>query len=119
MGPLTFSVGIRSLLRDLASALRPHRLILVYLDYIYILSPDDLAQEQTLAFFDDRQPFIRLNPTKCKSLGLDDIKNRASECWAPAWARTVPESGPSRRRVRFRGLHLESGSDMNVSISTS
>jgi hypothetical protein len=66
MGPLMFSLGIRSLLRDLASTLGPERLILAYLDDIYILSPDDQALEQTLAFFDERQPSIRLNPAKCK-----------------------------------------------------
>jgi hypothetical protein len=56
MGPLMFSLGIRSLLRDVASPLGPDRLILAYLDDIYILSPDDKALEQTLAFFDERQP---------------------------------------------------------------
>jgi hypothetical protein len=74
MGPLMFSLGILSLLRDLASALGPNRLILAYLDDIYILSPDDQALEQTLAFFDERQPSIRLNPAKCKSLALEDIR---------------------------------------------
>ena len=74
MGPLMFSLGIRSLLRDLASALGPNRLILAYLDDIYILSPDDSALEQTLAFFDERQPSIRLNPAKCKTLALEDIR---------------------------------------------
>jgi hypothetical protein len=49
MGPLMFSLGIRSLLRDLASTLGPDRLILAHLDDIYILSPDDKALEQTLA----------------------------------------------------------------------
>jgi hypothetical protein len=68
MRPLMFSLGIRSLLRD------PDRLILAYLDDIYILSPDDKALEETLAFFDERQPSIRLNPTKCKSLALEDIR---------------------------------------------
>jgi hypothetical protein len=74
MGSLMFSLGIPSLLRDLASALGPDRLILPYLDHIYILSPDDRALEQTLAFFDERQPTIRLNPAKCKSLALEDIR---------------------------------------------
>jgi hypothetical protein len=74
MGPLMFSLGIRSLLRDLASALGPDRLILAYLDDLYILSPDDLALEQTLASFNERQPSIRLNPAKCKSLALEDIR---------------------------------------------
>jgi predicted RecB family endonuclease len=49
MGPLMFSLGVRSLLRDLASTLGPDRLILAYLDDIYILSTDDQALEQTLA----------------------------------------------------------------------
>jgi hypothetical protein len=74
MGPLMFSLGIRSLLRDLAATLGPDRLILAYLDDIYILSPDDQALEQTLAFFDGRQPSIRLNPAKCKMLALEDIR---------------------------------------------
>jgi hypothetical protein len=74
MGPLIFSPGIRSLLRDLASTLGPGRLILAYLDDIYILSPDDQALEQTLAFFDERQPSIRLNPAKCKMHALENIR---------------------------------------------
>jgi hypothetical protein len=68
-----FSVGIRSLLRDLASTLGADRLILAYLDDIFILSPDDLTLELTLAFFNEGQPSIRLNPAKCKSLALEDI----------------------------------------------
>jgi hypothetical protein len=74
MGPLMFSLGIRSLLRDLASTLGPDRLILAYLDDIYILSPDDQVLDQTLAFFNERQPSIRLNPAKCKMLALEDIR---------------------------------------------
>jgi hypothetical protein len=49
------------------------RPILAYLDDIYILSRDELELEQTLAFFDERHPSIRLNPAKCKSLALEDI----------------------------------------------
>jgi hypothetical protein len=74
MGPLMFSLVIRSLLRNLASTLGPDRLILAYLDDIYILSPDDLALEQTLAFFDERQPSIRLIPAECKTLALEGIR---------------------------------------------
>jgi hypothetical protein len=73
MGPIMFSLRIRSLLRDLASSVGPDRLILAYLDDIYILSPDDLALEQILAFFAERQPSIRLNPSKSKTFALDDI----------------------------------------------
>jgi hypothetical protein len=64
MGPLMFSLGTRSLLRHLASTFGPDRLILAYLDDIYILSPDDLALEQTLVFFGERQPSIQRNPAK-------------------------------------------------------
>jgi hypothetical protein len=41
MGPLMFSLGIRSLLRDLASALVPGRLIMAYLDDIWHWSRAD------------------------------------------------------------------------------
>jgi hypothetical protein len=73
-GRSMFSVGMRSLVRDLASTLGPDRLNLAYLDDIYILSPGDLALEQTLAFFDERQSSIRLKPAKCKMIALDDIR---------------------------------------------
>jgi hypothetical protein len=82
MGRLMFSLGIRSLLRDLASTLGPDRLILAYLDDVYIISPDDLSLEQTLTFFDVRQPSIRLNPAKCKMLALEDIRtNGPKDGW--------------------------------------
>jgi hypothetical protein len=73
---LSLSLGIHSLFRDLASALGPDLLILAYLDDIYILSPDELALEQTLAFFDERHPSIRLNQAKCKSLVLEEIHTK-------------------------------------------
>jgi hypothetical protein len=92
MGPLMFSLGIRSLLRDLASILGPDRLILAYLDDIYILSPDDQALEQTLASLDERQPSIRLNPAKCKSLALEDIRtNGLRMLWTCVGARASRE----------------------------
>jgi hypothetical protein len=72
MGPLMLSLGIRSLLRGLASAVGPNRLILA-LDDIYIISPDDSALKQILAFFDERQSSIRLNLAKCKMPSLEDI----------------------------------------------
>ncbi|GFZ52259.1 hypothetical protein JCM24511_10032 [Saitozyma sp. JCM 24511] len=90
-GPLMFSLGIRSLLRDLASTLGPDRLILAYLDDIYILSQDDWALEQTLAFFDERQPSIRLNPTKCKMLALEDIRTDGHKLGTCVGARSARE----------------------------
>ncbi|GFZ50356.1 hypothetical protein JCM24511_08113 [Saitozyma sp. JCM 24511] len=112
MGPLMFSFGIRSLLRDLAANLGPDRLILAYLDDIYILSPDS-ALEQTLAFFDERQPSIRLNPTKCKMLALEDVRTdslrmleqakavvEASSKLGRVWLTTIPFQ-PSLRLTDF------------------
>jgi hypothetical protein len=55
--------------------LGPKQCDLAYLDDIYILSPDDSALEQTLAFFDERQPSIRLNQAKCKTGALEDIRS--------------------------------------------
>jgi hypothetical protein len=73
MGPLIFSLGINSLLRDLASTFGQtdsSRLT----SKASILSPDDLALEQTLHYFDERRPFIRLSPAKCKMLAADEIQ---------------------------------------------
>jgi hypothetical protein len=33
-----------------------------------------LALEQTLHYFDERRPFIRLSPAKCKMLAADEIQ---------------------------------------------
>jgi hypothetical protein len=41
---------------------------------LYILGPDDLALEHTLAFFDERQPSFPLNRAKFKILALEDIR---------------------------------------------
>ena len=43
LGPLLFSLAIRSLLTDLSTALGPHRRILAYLDDVYILSADGMT----------------------------------------------------------------------------
>jgi hypothetical protein len=68
-----FSLGINSPLRHLASTLGQT-------DSSWptskasILSPDDLALEQTLYSFDERRPFIRLSPAKWKMLAVDEIQ---------------------------------------------
>ena len=61
------SLGIRALLDDLASTLGPQRLILAYLDDIYILSNDPNALEDSQAFFAASQPSIQLNMAKHKT----------------------------------------------------
>ncbi|RSH85331.1 hypothetical protein EHS25_004727 [Saitozyma podzolica] len=71
---LSQSNGPPSGWNDLASTLGPDRLIVAYLDGIYILSPDDPVLEQMLAFSCERQPSIRLDPAKCKMLALGDIQ---------------------------------------------
>jgi hypothetical protein len=70
LGPLMFSLGIRALLDDLATTLGPQRLILAYLDVIYILSNDPSALEDVQAFFSARQPSIQLNMAKSKTAAL-------------------------------------------------
>jgi hypothetical protein len=52
-----FSLGIWALLDDLASTLGPERLILAYLDDIYILSNNPNALDDVQAFFATRPTF--------------------------------------------------------------
>jgi hypothetical protein len=69
-----FSLGIRALLDDLASTLGPERLILSYLDDIYILSNDPNSLEDGQAFFEARQPSIQLNMAKSKITALQEAR---------------------------------------------
>lgn len=74
-GPLFFSLGIRRTLEDLRNHLGPDRLLLGYLDDIYILSPDDSALEDVKSFFDTRPASsLLLNVRKCTTFGLEDIR---------------------------------------------
>ncbi|GFZ47034.1 hypothetical protein JCM24511_04260 [Saitozyma sp. JCM 24511] len=111
MGPPMFSLGIRSL-RDLASTLGPDRLILAYLDDICILSPDDSALEQTLAFFASTQ--LTTQHRRCqeifagnreallRSLTPEQAKAvvQASSKLGRVWLTTIP-SQPSLRLTDF------------------
>jgi hypothetical protein len=60
-GPLFFSVAIRRTLDDLMRYLGPDRLLLAYLDDIYVLSPDDQAFSEVQDFFDGRGSSLQLN----------------------------------------------------------
>jgi hypothetical protein len=71
MGPLMFSIGVRSLLRDLASTLGPDQSSWPTSTTSIYSQPQWLGLEQSmLAFFDEQQPPIRLNPAKCNMLTL-------------------------------------------------
>jgi hypothetical protein len=74
LGPLIFSLGIRQLLDDLASTLGPERLILAYLDDIYILSNDPNALEDVQAIFAAPQPSIQLNMARSKTTALQEAR---------------------------------------------
>jgi hypothetical protein len=65
-----FSLGIRALLDDLSTTLGPQRLILTYLDDIYILSKDPNALEDVQDFLSARQPSIQLNMAKSRTTAL-------------------------------------------------
>jgi hypothetical protein len=74
-----FSLGIRALLDDLVSTLGPERLILAYLDEIYILSNDPNALEDVQAFFATRQPSIQLTMAKSRAVTLQDARERGMQ----------------------------------------
>jgi hypothetical protein len=88
-----FSLGIRALLDDLSTTLGPHRLILDYLDDIYILSTDTDALEDVQAFFSARQPSIQLNMAKDNGApgGKGDRAAASRELhWAHSGERALP-----------------------------
>jgi hypothetical protein len=76
---LMFSLGIRQLFDDLTSTLGPDRLILAYLDDIYLLSNDPKALEYVQAFFASRQPSIQLILTKSGTLALHEASETGSQ----------------------------------------
>jgi hypothetical protein len=94
LGPHMFSLGIRALLDDLASTLGPQRLILAYLDDIYILSNDPRALEDVQAFFADRQPSIELTMAKSKTTALEEARETGLQLLGSC-------IGPTAARERF------------------
>jgi hypothetical protein len=110
MGPLMFSLGIRSVLRGLASTLGPDGLILAYLDDIYILSSYELALEQTQAFFEEEQPLSASTRPGASRLPSRTSGQMASGCWEPAKVHAPPGSSSSRKRSTTRLLPSPSSS---------
>ena len=78
-GPLFFSIAIRRTLDELVRHLGPDRLLLGYLDDLYVLSPDDTAFADVQTFFDGRGSCLQLNVNKSKSYALDDIRSDGIE----------------------------------------
>lgn len=74
LGPLLFSLAIRPLISQLIAHLGPDRLVLAYLDDIYILSKDGTALEDTFQFFDSANSSLRLNKRKCAAVSFDTIR---------------------------------------------
>jgi hypothetical protein len=86
-----FFLCIRALLDDLSTTLGPHRLILAYLDDIYIFSNDPNALEDVQAFFTARHPSIHLNMAKSKTAALQEARETGLQllgsCVGPTAAR--------------------------------
>jgi hypothetical protein len=72
-GPLFFSLGIRTLLDRLSAHLGPHRLILAYLDDVYILSHDSQVLADVSSFFGTQAPSLQLNLAKSSTRTIQDI----------------------------------------------
>ena len=72
-GPLFFSLGIRTLLDRLSAHLGPHRLILAYLDDVYILSHDSQVLADVSSFFDNQAASLQLNLAKSSTHTIQDI----------------------------------------------
>ena len=79
IGPLMFSIGMRPLLEALQAHLGPHRKVMAYLDDIFILSTDDKALDDAKAFLSGWTSTLELNPNKCKSVSLEEIKQDGFE----------------------------------------
>jgi len=74
LGPLLFSLAIRPLLRRFITHLGDDRLVLAYLDDIYILSKDGNALADAYTFFEQESTSLELNKRKCASASFGDIK---------------------------------------------
>ena len=72
-GPLFFSLGIRTLLDRLSAHLGPHRLILAYLDDVYILAHDSQVLADVSSFFDNQAASLQLNLAKSSTHTIQDI----------------------------------------------
>ena len=56
--------------------LGPNHRVLACLDHTYILSTDDSAEEDAEIFFSSHTDVLTLNPAKCTSVSLDDVRSK-------------------------------------------
>lgn len=90
LAPFLFSVGVRSILEQLRTALGPDYSILAYLDDVYILGPEP-AQQQVTHFLNSIQSPLKLNLRKTEAHSVDHIRRQGIKvlgtCIGPAEVR--------------------------------
>lgn len=110
LGPLLFSLAIRPLLTELITSLGPDQLVLAYLDDVYILSTNQTTMEDVTSFFAGRQSTIKLNPAKCKTVSLSEVRENGLEmlgtCVGSREAREIFLKAKADRQVaKLDNLH--------------
>ena len=102
LGPLFFSVAIRRTLDDLVRHLGPDRLLIGYLDDLYVLSPDDGAFDDVQTFFDGRGSCLELNITKSKSHALEDVRSDGLDILGTAVGSSAFRSAFLRDKIKHQ-----------------
>jgi len=100
LGPLLFSLGLRPTFKALSTHLGPNRMVVAYLDDIFILSDDDSAMTDAQAFLSSHTEIIRLNASKCRTLSLDSIRQDGLELLGTVVG--PPATRPGERSVSSR-----------------
>ena len=74
LGPLLFSIGIRSTLERLSATFKHRAVVMAYLDDVYILSNSRDTLDEVLAFFRESGGSLQLNNTKTITFSLAEVK---------------------------------------------
>lgn len=92
-GPFLFSVAYRPILEALHAHLGDDFIIVAYLDDTYVLSRFSDPLDRISEFFSRPESSLQLNLSKCKTLGMEDIRANGMEilgtCVGPESARRV------------------------------
>jgi len=100
LGPLLFSLAIRPLLTSLSAKLGEDRLVVAYLDDIYILSTNDTALAEAKAFLAANPTSLRLNEAKCTEVSFAAVAEDGVELLGTC-------VGSSRRREGFLSTKVD------------